>query len=180
MLIAPDIEMRRATVDDAQALAEAQVRNIDHLRATEPHREPEFYTAEGQVPRITGKDSPTWVLVDTAADGLVMGRLTLNGLVMGPLCSASLGYWIDGDYAGRGLTTAAVEAIIRICRDELGLHRVEAGTLTDNYASQRVLTKCGFERYGLSTKYLHINGAWRDHVRFERLLHDDPPPHIPK
>ncbi|MFJ4715737.1 GNAT family N-acetyltransferase [Streptomyces sp. NPDC088785] len=180
MLIAPDIEMRRATVDDAQALAEAQVRNKEHLRSTEPHREAEFYTAEGQVERITGAGSDTWLLVDRAADGIVVGRLMLNGIVMGPLCGASLGYWVDGGYAGRGLTTAAVEEIIRICRDEIGLHRIEAGTLTDNFASQRVLTKCGFERYGLSAKYLHINGAWRDHIRFERLLHDDPPPHVPK
>ncbi|WP_353942882.1 GNAT family protein [Streptomyces sp. HUAS MG91] len=180
MLIAPDIEMRRATVDDAQALADAQVRNIDHLRATEPHREPEFYTAEGQVSRLDAAGSATWVLVDKAADGIVVGRLTLSGIVMGPLCSASLGYWIDGGYAGRGLTTAAVEEMIRICRDELGLHRVEAGTLTDNLASQRVLAKCGFERFGMSPKYLHINGAWRDHFRFALLLHDDPPSHIPK
>ncbi|MEU6848227.1 GNAT family protein [Streptomyces sp. NPDC046716] len=180
MLIAPDIEMRRATVDDAQALADAQVRNVDHLRATEPYREPEFYTAEGQVERLTGVGSETWVLVDRAADGIVVGRLTLSGIVMGPLCSASLGYWIDGTYAGRGLTTAAVEEMIRVCRDELALHRVEAGTLTDNLASQRVLAKCGFERYGLSPKYLYINGAWRDHIRFARLLHADPPPSVPK
>ncbi|MER5949182.1 GNAT family protein [Streptomyces sp. NPDC001904] len=180
MLIAPDIEMRRATVDDAQALADAQVRNIDHLRSTEPPRTAEFYTAEGQVSRITGADSATWVLVDRAADGIVIGRLMLSGIVMGPLCSTSLGYWVDGTYAGRGLTTAAVEEIIRICRDELGLHRIEAGTLTDNHSSQRVLAKCGFERFGMSPKYLYINGAWRDHIRFARLLHDDPPPSVPK
>ncbi|WP_420033905.1 GNAT family N-acetyltransferase [Streptomyces sp. cg28] len=180
MLIAPDIEMRRATVDDAQALADAQVRNIDHLRSTEPHRDPEFYTAEGQVPRIVGEGSATWVLVDRSAGGIVVGRLTLSGIVMGPLCSTSLGYWIDGEYTGRGLTTAAVEEILRICRDELGLHRVEAGTLTDNLASQRVLAKCGFERFGLSPKYLYINGDWRDHIRFELLLHGNPPPSVPK
>jgi ribosomal-protein-alanine N-acetyltransferase len=51
---------------------------------------------------------------------------------------------------------------------ELDLHRLEAGTLVDNLASQRVLTKNGFERIGLARNYLHISGAWRDHVLFQR------------
>lgn len=52
---------------------------------------------------------------------------------------------------------------------------MEAGTLVDNLASQRVLTKAGFERFGLAPRYLHIDGAWRDHRLFQRLLHDQPP-----
>ena len=52
---------------------------------------------------------------------------------------------------------------------EAGLHRLEAGTLLHNHASQRVLEKNGFERYGLARKLLRINGEWRDHVLFERI-----------
>lgn len=76
---------------------------------------------------------------------------------------------------GQGTGDGAVEEVCRIAREELGLHRVEAGTLVDNTASQRVLAKAGFEQYGTAPKYLHINGAWRDHRLFQRLLHDDPP-----
>ena len=46
---------------------------------------------------------------------------------------------------------------------------VEAGTLVDNHASQRVLEKNGFERFGLARKLLKINGEWRDHILFERI-----------
>lgn len=63
----------------------------------------------------------------------------------------------------------------RVARDEIGLHRVEAGTLLDNAASQRVLAKAGFTPYGIAPRYLHVNGAWRDHRLFQRLLHDAPP-----
>ncbi|MEV5608337.1 GNAT family protein [Streptomyces sp. NPDC052225] len=180
MLIAADIELRRATVADAAALAAAHLRNVDHLRSIEPYRGPDFYTAETQAARISEDNGATWLLFDKAADGQVVGRLALSGIALGPLCSANLGYWVDGDYRGRGLIPAAVEEVCRAARDELGLHRVEAGTLTDNTASQRVLAKCGFTEYGLAPNYLHINGAWRDHVLFQRLLHDDPPAHIPK
>ena len=68
-----------------------------------------------------------------------------------------------------GLATAAVADVIEFSFGEAGLHRLEAGTLVDNHASQRVLEKNGFERYGLARKLLKINGEWRDHVLFERI-----------
>ena len=43
----------------------------------------------------------------------------------------------------------------------------------ENTASQRVLAKCGFEQFGFAPKYLHINGAWRDHRMFQRILFDE-------
>jgi ribosomal-protein-alanine N-acetyltransferase len=49
------------------------------------------------------------------------------------------------------------------------MHRLEAGTLVDNVASQRVLEKNGFERIGLARAYLRIAGAWRDHILFQRV-----------
>ena len=54
------------------------------------------------------------------------------------------------------------------------LHRVEAGTLVDNAASQVVLRRCGFEPYGTAAQYLFIAGAWQDHLLFQRVLHDHP------
>jgi len=56
------------------------------------------------------------------------------------------------------------------------LHRVEAGTLLHNTASQRVLERCGFEYYGTAPRYLFIRGAWRDHRLYQRILHDKPLP----
>jgi len=49
------------------------------------------------------------------------------------------------------------------------LHRLEAGTLLDNRASQRVLEKNGFEPIGIARNYLYINDAWRDHLLFQRI-----------
>jgi ribosomal-protein-alanine N-acetyltransferase len=49
------------------------------------------------------------------------------------------------------------------------MHRLEAGTLVDNVASQRVLEKNGFERIGLARAYLRIAGEWRDHILFQRV-----------
>lgn len=177
MLITDDIELRLARAEDAQALTDALVRNREHMRPWEPYRDEGFYTAAAQTEQIVDASRVTWLLFDGER---VAGRISLQGVVRGPLCSASLGYWTDADYLGRGLMPRAVEEVCRIARDELGLHRVEAGTITYNEASQRVLAKCGFVQYGLAPKFLHIDGAWRDHVLFQRILHDDPPPHVPK
>ena len=57
-----------------------------------------------------------------------------------------------------------------------GLPGLQAGTLVDNVASQRVLTKNGFGEIGLAPRYLQIDGAYRDHILFQ-LLSDDKRPY---
>jgi ribosomal-protein-alanine N-acetyltransferase len=59
--------------------------------------------------------------------------------------------------------------MLRLAFGELHLHRVEAGTLVHNAASQRVLERNGFVRYGLAPQYLRIAGRWQDHVLFQVL-----------
>ncbi|MGW7093676.1 GNAT family N-acetyltransferase [Streptomyces sp. NPDC054874] len=178
--IAPDVVFRPVAITDAPAFAAAVTRNRAHMRRWEPVRPASFYTVEGQAVRLTalladrdaGRAVP-WALTD--ADDRVIGAFTLSGVEGGPYRNARLGYWVDAHHTGRGLATAAVGAVCDAARDRLGLHRVEAATITDNTPSQRVLAKAGFERIGTAPGYLHINGRWRDHHLFQRLLHDDPP-----
>ncbi|MEU2026508.1 GNAT family protein [Streptomyces sp. NPDC016469] len=174
-----DIRLRPTTLADAASRAEALTRSRAHMRPWEPVRPESFYTEEGQRERLAGlladRDAGRampWVLSD--AEDRVVGGFDLNAIVLGPFRSATLGYWVDVEYAGRGLATAAVRRICELARDELRLHRIEACTLPYNTASQRVLAKCGFEQIGLAPRYLHIDGEWRDHRLFQRILHDGP------
>ncbi|MCB5182344.1 GNAT family N-acetyltransferase [Streptomyces antimicrobicus] len=181
MIISEGVELRGVRLEDAGGLAEVLRRNRANMGAVEPERPESFYTEAGQRERIeaqlaeqeAGQLAP-FVLVDTAS-GEPVGAINLGRITRGPFCSGGVGYWVDAARRGQGLATYAVDAVCRIARDELGLHRVEAGTLLDNVASQRVLTKAGFVEFGVAPNYLHINGAWRDHRLFQRLLHDDPP-----
>ncbi|MFJ9029226.1 GNAT family N-acetyltransferase [Streptomyces sp. NPDC102274] len=166
------IRLRPATPDDAELVTEALVRNRDHMRPWEPDRPADFYTARAQANRLADPAVRRWHLVDGAR---VVGEATLSSIALGPFRSANLGYWTDAAYTGRGLATRAVEEVCRAARDELGLHRVEAGTVLGNAASQRVLRKCGFELIGTASRYLHIDGEWRDHHLFQRVLHNGPP-----
>ncbi|WP_030335681.1 GNAT family N-acetyltransferase [Streptomyces sp. NRRL B-1381] len=179
-LLAPGVTFRPAELADAPSFAAALTRNRDYMRRWEPVRPAFFYSVEGQSTRLTalladrdaGRSMP-WVLAD--AEERVIGAFTLSAIERGPFRNGRLGYWVDADHAGRGLATAAVGAVCDEARDLLGLHRVEAATVTDNGPSQRVLAKAGFEQIGTAPGYLHIYGLWRDHHLFQRLLHDDLP-----
>lgn len=180
-MIVDGVEMRELRTADAAALADVLDRNRAYMAPYEPRRDEGFYTEAGQRGRIEslleerdGGRARPFVLV-AVATGEQIGAINLGSIALGPLCSGGVGYWIAQEWAGKGLATAALEEVCRIARDEVGLHRIEAGTLVDNFASQRVLAKAGFEQYGLAPKFLHIDGAWRDHRLFQRLLHDDPP-----
>ncbi|MFF4399922.1 GNAT family N-acetyltransferase [Streptomyces sp. NPDC001480] len=172
--------LRLATEADAPALAAAYTENREHLAPWEPRRPEKFFTTAGQAAVLGEKlrqfaeqRTVPWVL--ESAGGRIAGTITLSGIVLGPWRSAYLGYWIAADHQGRGLATSAVRAVCRVARETVGLHRVEATTLLDNAGSQRVLAKCGFEHIGTAPRYLAINGAWRDHRIFQRILHDDEP-----
>ncbi len=162
------------TRDDAPRLAELLRRNRAFLAPTAPERAEAYFTEDCQHDLVVaaleeherGTTLPHVVLDD---EGDVVGRVTLSQVVRGPLQSASLGYWVDERHTGRGLATEAVREVTRLAFAELGLHRVEAGTLVDNTASQRVLERCGFVRYGLAPTYLRIAGAWRDHVLYQLI-----------
>ena len=105
-----------------------------------------------------------------SAKGSIVGLLTLSSIVRGAFQNAHVGYWLAQSAQGTGLMTAAVVSAIKVARDHLGLHRLEAATLVHNVASQRVLEKNGFEAYGTAHAYLRIAGLWQDHRMYQRIL----------
>ena len=158
--------IRPLAANDAGELAALLVENRAFLAPFEPDRGERFYTAVGQLERLEREDKHAFAILDGEQ---IAGTVTLSNVVRGPLQSANLGYWVAERANGRGLATKAVGQVILVAFGELGLHRLEAGTLVDNLASRRVLEKNGFEEIGIARGYLHIGGAWRDHMLFQLL-----------
>lgn len=94
------------------------------------------------------------------------GQVTVGGIAYGSLRSAYIGYWIDRFYAGRSIVPTAVAMAMDYCFDVLRLHRIEINIRPENEASLRVVAKLGIREEGRRPSYLHIDGAWRDHVTF--------------
>jgi ribosomal-protein-alanine N-acetyltransferase len=68
----------------------------------------------------------------------------------------------------------AVALAVDHCFLVLRLHRVEVNIRPENTASLRVVEKLGFRDEGLRRRYLHIDGAWRDHRSFALTAEEVP------
>jgi ribosomal-protein-alanine N-acetyltransferase len=174
--VAPRIRLVQPADDDA--LAQLQLRNRAFLAPWDPLRPEAYFTVAGQRTDIeaalarhrTGEAVPLVILDD---DGEVAGRLTLSAIVRGAFQSCSMGYWLSQDRTGRGYATEAVNAGVALAYTQLTLHRVQAATLVSNTASQDVLRRAGFERFGLAPRYLRIAGRWQDHILFQRVRDEE-------
>ena len=165
---------RAIRVDDAPALSALVTANRAFLAPWDPVRDDEFFTVEGQAAMVTdllessaAGTTSAHVILD--ASGAVRGQVTLYNIARRSLQSCGLGYWLDEAANGHGLATRAVAAMVDLAFGDLGLHRVEAGTLLHNVRSQAVLRRNGFVPYGVAPEYLRIAGRWQDHVLYQRI-----------
>jgi ribosomal-protein-alanine N-acetyltransferase len=107
-------------------------------------------------------------------DDVFAGQLTVSNIVGGSARWAQIGYWVDREHAGHGVIPTAVAMVVDHCLFDKGLHRVEVAIRPENTASLRVVQKLGFSEYGYAPRYLHINGAWRDHRLFAITVEECP------
>ena len=98
-----------------------------------------------------------------------IGQITLGGIIFGALRGAHIGYWIDQRFANLGLTSRAVNMLTDFAFNNLKLHRIEINIRPENEASKKVAEKCGYEFESLRPKFLHIDGAWRDHLSYVKV-----------
>ncbi|QEO15346.1 GNAT family N-acetyltransferase [Agromyces intestinalis] len=99
-------------------------------------------------------------------EGRLAGQLNVSSITHGSLSSASIGYWVSQEFAGRGITPTAVALATDYCFSVLRLHRMEICIRPENGPSLRVVEKLGFRYEGLRRRFIHINGDWRDHFAF--------------
>jgi ribosomal-protein-alanine N-acetyltransferase len=107
-------------------------------------------------------------------DGQFSGQVTVNNIVRGSAQFGSIGYWLDRDVAGRGIMPTAVALVIDHCFRSAGLHRVEVCIRPENSNSLRVMEKLAIREIGYAPRFLHIDGAWRDHRIFAITVEECP------
>ena len=99
----------------------------------------------------------------------IIGTVCFRNIAKPIYSSCQLGYKMDKAYTGRGYCTEAIRTGIDIMFHDLGLHRIEAMVLPDNYASIAILEGLNFKREGVLRDKLMIQGAWRDHYLYGLL-----------
>lgn len=95
-----------------------------------------------------------------------VGEINLSSVQRGAFQSGYIGYWIDQSVAGNGYVPEACVVLFRHAFEMLGLHRVQISIVPRNAPSRSVVRKLGLRGEGIAVRYLEIDGAWEDHVRY--------------
>jgi [ribosomal protein S5]-alanine N-acetyltransferase len=173
------LRLRPLTVGDRRAWRRVRQRNVAWLSrwdaTTPPGADARPRTFRAMVRAMHGEARAGRQLPFALEyDGEFIGQLTVNNVTRGSAQFASVGYWIDERYAGRGLVTRAVAMAVDHCFFVLHLHRIEIAIRPENAASLRIVEKLGIPEYGFAPRYLHIDGDWRDHRLFSITREDCP------
>ena len=99
-------------------------------------------------------------------EGSFAGEINLSGVQRGPFQNAYVGYWIDEAHAGKGYVPESLVVVARFAFEDVNLHRLQVAIIPRNKASRRVVEKLGLRDEGVALRYLAINGAWEDHIRY--------------
>ncbi len=118
--------------------------------------------------RVEGNNHAGLLVIDRASSGIA-GCININNIIRGSFLSASLGYYATAPFAGRGYMLEGLQLAVEYAFSTLGLHRLEANIQPGNTRSIQLVKRCGFEKEGISSHYLFIEGAWRDHERWTRI-----------
>ena len=169
------LEVRPLRLRDARRWIAARRRSADYLspwEVTPPgqrHTPPATLSTYLVTMRRLREDAAAGQTLPFAVvwDDRLVGQLTIGNLGREPVEAAYVGYWIDREYAGRGITTRALALALAHAFASLDLPRVEANIQPDNQPSRRVVEKLGFHPEQLRPGHLHVAGAWRDHLRYE-------------
>jgi ribosomal-protein-alanine N-acetyltransferase len=171
------VTIRPIRLKDTRALERALVDNRGWLRqweATNPHGPLSFDVRASirslQVNARAGLGLPYAI----EYNGEFAGQLNVSSISYGSLSSATIGYWVSEEFAGKNVTPTAVALATDHCFFGLGLHRMEICIRPENAPSLRVVEKLGFRYEGLRRRYIHINGDWRDHFCFALTVDELP------
>jgi ribosomal-protein-alanine N-acetyltransferase len=99
-------------------------------------------------------------------DNTLVAVVNLSEIVRGSFQNCYCGFYANAATAGQGLTRETLELALGYAFTAEGLHRVEANVQPRNARSLALVRRVGLRHEGFSPRYLHIDGAWRDHERF--------------
>lgn len=125
----------------------------------------------------TLEDAKWWI--STGSRMGIVKAIDLNGSLIGCIGvekgefeyqrSAEIGYWIAKDYWRQGIATQAIKEMTSLIFNTTDVVRLFASIFSENIASMRVLSKCGFELEAIHAKAIFKNGKFYNNHIFNLL-----------
>lgn len=115
-----------------------------------------------------------------AGDGFHWGIWHEEALAGGVIChyinrdnlNAELGYWLGGDFTGKGLATRATASAVQQLLRQERMHRVEMICGVANSRSRAVAERLGFTNEGIRRESYWITDHFADHVVYGLLARE--------
>ncbi len=124
----------------------------------------------------TLQDAEEWIQIATSDEAALHLAIEVAGEAVGAISlvfnqdvycnSAEIGYWLGEPFWGRGIMTAAVQALTEHSFRNHDLCRIYAPVFGWNKASMRVLEKAGFSQEARHEKAVYKNKTYTDEVIF--------------
>lgn len=156
-----ETELRSYTEDDAEQLFNVVKRNYEHLRPFLHWVSPAYSFDDAQQFIEQNREAAA----NKKSEGLgIFYRGELIGSVGFVNFSwnskrTEIGYWISGDFEGKGIITKCCETLIDYAFDELELNRIEIRCARENIRSRAIPERLGFQPEGMLRQF-----QWR-HTR---------------
>jgi len=166
----PEVTLRPAAPRDADLLrqwrAEASVRRYQPLNELPTAQLRADVSSQRMADLYRGRGEKfQWIVqVDSQAAGWI--TLVVSNWEHG---LAEVGYALSTVYQNRGVMSDALTLLLDDLFQNTLLERVEARCAVENFGSQRVLEKCGFEQEGRLRGYFKLRGRRVDNFLYGLL-----------
>lgn len=161
----PEIVVRAAEPSDVPAITEV----MNQPRAVWGTLQTPLMSVEMRQKRFDATDHNNRALV-AVLDGRVVGSI---GLHREPwhrrIHTASIGMAVHDAFAGRGVGSAMMAAVVDLAERWWNIKRLELNVYADNARAIALYERFGFEREGLMRAYAWRDGAYVDSLAMARL-----------
>ena len=127
----------------------------------------QLFVAE-RVSKIIEKTYFPFIVVDNGINTIV-GFIDVKNIEWN-IPKGELGCYVDAEYAGKGLSTRALQMVTDYCFKELGFRKLFLRTQESNTSARRIAEKCGFEIEGkIRQDYKTFSGQIVDLLYYGKL-----------
>jgi RimJ/RimL family protein N-acetyltransferase len=149
---------------------------VDELiEAANDERIPVYMGEEFSTP-YTRKAAESWLEIATGSSPPLQYAIYVDGTFAGGVGAilfkaentgvAEIGWWLNPQFWGKGVTTAAVQAFIDEMFEHRGLARLWAPVMEPNIASAKVAQKAGMRLEGIAPSFYVKGGVRMDGLNF--------------
>jgi len=173
-LTTPRLVLRPLERDDVDALwPYVSDPDLPRFMSWDPHRdraETEAFIAAVVAGRQEGKGH-VWII---RHDDVLVGVIGLEDIVRTMRAwrqdRGEIGYWCGPPFQNRGFVTEAAREVMRFGFEDVGLHKIRIGCVSDNAPSRHVIEKLGFRFVGEERDHFFRYGRWWNHRAYEMII----------